>query len=211
MPTGGTVQGREPFQISDLLQQASESVELITDTVEALRGDAERAVKQIALTAERSHALVEDVRPDITAIARNGNRITADTRDDHRQHQRREGHDRQARQRRWAVRAGAADCRGGAGRDGERARGVGGGAPAIADFRSTSGPTQGLMSDMRSTLGQAREATADLADNMEAMKRNFLLRGFFNRAATSTWTRSLPRTTGRACSRMASGRRCGSG
>ena len=34
---------------------------------------------------------------------------------------------------------------------------------------------------MRTTLGQAREATADLADNMEAMKHNFLLRGFFNR------------------------------
>jgi hypothetical protein len=51
---------------------------------------------------------------------------------------------------------------------------------AIGDFRSPSGPTQGLMSDMRVTLSQAREATADLADNMEAMKRNFLLRGFFN-------------------------------
>jgi hypothetical protein len=37
------------------------------------------------------------------------------------------------------------------------------------------------MSDMRVTLTQAREATADLADNMEAMKRNFLLRGFFNK------------------------------
>jgi len=30
-------------------------------------------------------------------------------------------------------------------------------------------------------LVQAREATADMADNMEAMKHNFLLRGFFNR------------------------------
>jgi len=34
---------------------------------------------------------------------------------------------------------------------------------------------------VRVTLDQAREATADLADNMEAMKHNFLLRGFFNR------------------------------
>jgi phospholipid/cholesterol/gamma-HCH transport system substrate-binding protein len=34
---------------------------------------------------------------------------------------------------------------------------------------------------MRLTLGQAREATADLADNMEALKHNFLFRGFFNR------------------------------
>jgi hypothetical protein len=51
----------------------------------------------------------------------------------------------------------------------------------IVDLRSKEGPAQGLFADMRTTLGQAREATADLADNMEAMKHNFLLRGFFNR------------------------------
>jgi hypothetical protein len=51
---------------------------------------------------------------------------------------------------------------------------------AIADFRSKDGPAQGLMADMRVTVNQAREAVSDLADNMEALKRNFLLRGFFN-------------------------------
>ena len=34
---------------------------------------------------------------------------------------------------------------------------------------------------MQMTLTHAREATSDLADNMEALKRNFLLRGYFNR------------------------------
>ena len=53
----------------------------MTDTVEALRGDAEKAVKQIALTAEHAHALIEDVRPEIVAMARNGSRITSDTRE----------------------------------------------------------------------------------------------------------------------------------
>jgi phospholipid/cholesterol/gamma-HCH transport system substrate-binding protein len=52
---------------------------------------------------------------------------------------------------------------------------------AISDFRSKDGPAQGLFAEMRVTLTHAREATADLADNMEAMKHNFLLRGFFNR------------------------------
>jgi len=52
---------------------------------------------------------------------------------------------------------------------------------AIADFQSKDGPAHGLFADMRMTLTHAREATADLADNMEAMKHNFLLRGFFNR------------------------------
>src|SRR5205085_3104585 len=52
---------------------------------------------------------------------------------------------------------------------------------AISDFRSKDGPAQGLLADVRVTVNQAREATADLADNMEALKHNFLLRGFFNR------------------------------
>src|SRR3712207_1799834 len=49
---GGTIPSREPFLMSDLMQQASESIMLVTETVEMLRGDVERAVQQVALTAE---------------------------------------------------------------------------------------------------------------------------------------------------------------
>jgi phospholipid/cholesterol/gamma-HCH transport system substrate-binding protein len=178
---GGTVPGQDPFQISDLLAQASSSVKLITDTVEALRGDAERAVKQIALVAEDSHGMIEDIRPDITAIARNGNEIAAQTReiltsinegrgtigklvnDD--------GLYREVRQIASQAQAVMVNVR----EVSDEAR------RAIADFRSPAGPTQGLMQDMRMTLSHAREATADLADNMEALKRNFLVRGFFTK------------------------------
>jgi phospholipid/cholesterol/gamma-HCH transport system substrate-binding protein len=181
LPENGTIQGKDAFQISDLLQQASAAVELITQTVESLRGDAETAVKQIALTAEDTHALVEDIRPDITAIAQNGNRITDNIQaiigkvnegqgtlgklvnDD--------GLYQQVRQIANEAQAVMVNVR----EVSAQAK------LAIADFRSPEGPTNGLMSDMRLTLAQAREATADLADNMEAMKRNFLLRGFFNK------------------------------
>jgi len=181
VPAGGMIAGHNPFEISDLLEQASESVKLISDTVQSLRGDAETAVKQIALTAEDAHGLVEDIRPDITSIAHNGARISADTQE---------------------VLAGIKDGKGTLGKlvndDGlyQQVRQIATQAEAImvnvrelsaqakdaiADFRSPDSPTNGLMTDMRMTLAQAREATADLADNMEAMKRNFLLRGFFNK------------------------------
>jgi phospholipid/cholesterol/gamma-HCH transport system substrate-binding protein len=184
---GGTVVGRDPFQISDLLQQASDSVKLITDTVEALRGDAERAVQQIALTAEDSHALIEEIRPSITAIAQDGSRIAADTRAIIASINEGKGtigklvnddslylEVRQIASEAQAIMANVRELSAEAKGAIAEAKG------AIGDFRSPSGPTQGLMSDMRVTLSQAREATADLADNMEAMKRNFLLRGFFN-------------------------------
>ena len=187
VPEDGTIPSREPFQISDLMQQAAETVRLITDTVQALRGDAERAVHQIALTAEDAHALVEDIRPDLAAIARHGSRIAADTSDILATINQGEGtvgklikddalytQMRDITARAQEIAAETQLVMQNVRRVTEEARG------AIADFRSPSGPTQGLMADMRVTLSQAREATADLADNMEAMKRNFLLRGFFN-------------------------------
>jgi phospholipid/cholesterol/gamma-HCH transport system substrate-binding protein len=177
---GGVIPSREPFQIADLLQQASDSVALITETVAALRGDAETAVRQIALTAEDARGLVHDVRPDITAVARNANEISTHASEilaavnDGRGTVGKLIHDdalyvqiRDITREAEAVMRNVRDVT-------EEARG------AISDFRSPDGATQGLMADMRGTLGQAREATADLADNMEALKRNFLFRGFFN-------------------------------
>jgi phospholipid/cholesterol/gamma-HCH transport system substrate-binding protein len=178
---GGTIQSREPFQISDLLQQAGETATMVNETVTALRGDIEAAAKNVALTAENAQELLADIRPDITMIVKNGSLASED------------------------MRALFASVNAGKGTIGKlleddtlyvRALQIADDAKvtmanmqevstearrAIADFRSPDGPAQGVMGDMRSTLVQAREATSDLADNMEAMKHNFLLRGFFNK------------------------------
>jgi phospholipid/cholesterol/gamma-HCH transport system substrate-binding protein len=178
---GGTIPGRDPFQISDLLQQASETMMMIGDTVTAIRGDAETAVKEVAGTAEDAHALLDKIRPDLEAIAKNGSAISNDSRElvakinggqgtigklvnDDTLY--RKFHD--VTDQAQTVMANLHEVSDDARR-------------AIVDFRSKDGPAQGLLADMRTTIGQAREATADLADNMEAMKHNFLLRGFFNK------------------------------
>src|SRR5688572_21192990 len=178
---GGTIPGREPFSMADLLDQASATIAQVNKTVEALSGDIETAVEQIATTTADAHQLLTDISPEIKAIAQNGNRISADTqslvaglqagegtigkllKDDALYQRAREIAD-EAKTVMANVRDVSTEAR-----------------RALADFRSKDGPAQGVMADMRSTLVQAREATADLADNMEAMKHNFLLRGFFNR------------------------------
>ena len=178
---GGTIQSKEPFLLADLMQQMSDTVLLVSATVETLSVDVEKAVQQVALTAEDAHTLLEELRPDILAMAKNGSRISADAqeivtalnegqgtigkllKDDALYQQVRTiANDAQT------VVANVRDVSNEARR-------------AISDFRSPDGPAQGLFGDMRATVIQAREATADLADNMEAMKHNFLLRGFFNR------------------------------
>jgi outer membrane protein OmpA-like peptidoglycan-associated protein len=49
----------------------------------------------------------------------------------------------------------------------------------LAELKPKEGDGPGLTGDLRQTIANAREATADLSDNMEAMKRNWLFRGFF--------------------------------
>jgi phospholipid/cholesterol/gamma-HCH transport system substrate-binding protein len=177
----GTIPGREPFQISDLLQQANDTMMMIGDTVTSLRGNAETAVKEIAGTAEDAHALLETLGPDLQALARNGNVISADTRELVAKINGGQGtvgklvnDDELYRQLKSLTDQGNTVMANLHQVSDEARR-------AIVDFRSKDGPAQGLLGDMRVTITQAREATADLADNMEAMKHNFLLRGFFNK------------------------------
>ena len=181
LPDGGTILSKEPFSMADLLEQMSETVTTVNTTVKALSGEIEVAAHQVALTATDAHALVNEIKPDLELMARNGARISTDTQqivagiqegrgtigkliNDDTLYQQVTGLTRDAQTTMANVRDVTNEAR-----------------RAIADFRSKDGPAQGLFADMRGTLTQAREATADLADNMEAMKHNFLLRGFFNK------------------------------
>ena len=181
LPEGGTIQSKEPFSMSDLLQQASDTIAQVNKTVDQLSGDVEMTIKQISMTVEDAHELVEDVSPQIKAIAENGNRISADTQRIIASIREGEGtigkliNDDTLYQRAREIADDAKTVMANVKDVSDEAR------RAISDFRSKDGPAQGLFADMRVTLSQAREATADLADNMEAMKHNFLLRGFFNR------------------------------
>jgi phospholipid/cholesterol/gamma-HCH transport system substrate-binding protein len=181
IPEGGTIQSREPFAMADLLQQASDTIAHVNKTVEKLSGDVEMTIKQIAMTAEDAHELIEDVSPQIQAIAESGKRMSADTQQIVASIRAGEGtigkliNDDTLYQRARDIADDTKMVMANVREVSEEAR------RAIADFRSKEGPAQGLFADMRVTLTQAREATADLADNMEAMKHNFLLRGFFNR------------------------------
>jgi phospholipid/cholesterol/gamma-HCH transport system substrate-binding protein len=76
----GTIPSREPFSMTDLLDQASATVRLMGDSAQAMRGDVEKTVQQLALTAADAHGLLADIRPDLTAMARNGNLAGADAR-----------------------------------------------------------------------------------------------------------------------------------
>lgn len=181
VPKGGTIAGSEPFSMADLLAQASDTITQVNMTVEKLSGNLEVTIDEIAMATRDAHQLFIDITPEIKSIAENGNRISGDTQRMMASIRAGEGtlgklmNDDtlyvRAREIADETKSVMANVR----QVSDEAR------LAISDFRSKDGPAQGLFADMRVTLTQAREATADLADNMEAMKHNFLLRGFFNR------------------------------
>jgi phospholipid/cholesterol/gamma-HCH transport system substrate-binding protein len=181
IPEKGTIPSREPVTMADLLEQTSGTIAMVSQTVDALRADIEKAVQQVALTAEDAHAMLEDVRPDITEMAKHGSRIAADIQQISARIRGGEGtlgklvNDPALYQRVREIADETKTVISNIRETSDEAR------RALTDFRSKEGPAQGLMGDMRVTLGQTREAVSDLADNMEALKHNFLLRGFFNR------------------------------
>lgn len=50
----------------------------------------------------------------------------------------------------------------------------------LADFRTPGGPRDELWQELQQVLTTANDAMADLAENTEALKHNWLFRGFFN-------------------------------
>lgn len=181
VPDRGAIPSREPFEVADLLVQMSDTVRLVNETIEALRGDVETAVSEVAATATHADALLQEISDDVAGIAGSSRRIIAD------------------------AQAMMADVRGGRGTIGKLAtddalyqravglaretegivqearRAVQESREVIAGLRSGKGPVQGVATELRDTLGHAREALADLEENSEALKRNFFFRGYFKR------------------------------
>ncbi len=178
-PADSTIQSRDPFEMADMLQQASDTMRLVADTVESLRGDVERAVSEVAMTAEDAHALMESLGPDIESAVHNGQRISADA-SLLLQHLR-EGRgtagqlltDDKLYRDITDVAHKARDIADNVRQVTEDAR------RTLDDMRQKGGQASGLVTNMQQTVSQANEALGDLADNMEALKRNFLFRGFF--------------------------------
>ncbi len=181
VPEKGTIPGREPFVLADVLEQASETFEQVAMTVDKISGDLETTIARVEVATKDAHQLFIDITPQIKSIAENGSRMSADTRQVIAGIQAGEGtlgklikDDTlyvRAREVADEAQVAMANVR----QVSDEAR------RAIADFRSEDGPAKGMFADVRVTLGQTRDVVANMADVTEAMKHNFLLRGFFNR------------------------------
>jgi phospholipid/cholesterol/gamma-HCH transport system substrate-binding protein len=174
-----TIAGREPFEITDLMVQMGDTVKKVNDTIDALKGDVERAVVGIADTADSAKTLLAAVSVDLKLMAASGAKISGDAAEiaeglrsgkgslgkllnDDELYARVTGIVRQTEEIATSTRQVIDTAK-----------------RTLEGFQSKDGPVQGMTASVTQTMDDARAAMAGLAENMDAMKHNFLLRGFF--------------------------------
>jgi hypothetical protein len=160
-----------------------DTVEAINLTVAQLRRQMEHVLTTVGKVATNANEVVEKVGADAAAIAAAGRRVSEDTtqivadiragrgtigrlvKDDElcvratTIARETEAAVRSAREAAEYARATLANLRG--------------------DAKDGDGPVQAMMADLQRTQSSAREATADLEENTEALKRSFFFRRYF--------------------------------
>jgi phospholipid/cholesterol/gamma-HCH transport system substrate-binding protein len=175
-----TIAGKEPFDIADLMQQMGDTIKKVNDTFDEMKGDVQGTVMAIGDTVDNANTLLVDVSGDLKKMAASGAILSNDAAqiaeairsgkgtigklvNDDELHVRVTGIATQAEE--IAVKARQVI---------ENAR------QTIEGLQSKDGPVQGMSASVKQTMDDARSAMAGFAENMEALKHNFLLRGFFN-------------------------------
>jgi phospholipid/cholesterol/gamma-HCH transport system substrate-binding protein len=178
---GGTIRSREPFDLADMFDRLSETIDLITAAITDVRKGVDEALSTLTLTAADARGLIGDVGSQLRAVSNSSRAVAADLQ---------------------AILQGVREGHGTVGKfvnDDEfynRVKGIATEAEiairnlreatqnaksAIEDFRGEEGPARGMVAGLQQSLTLANETLTDLAASSEALKRNFFFRGFFNR------------------------------
>ena len=179
-PPDSTIAGREPFALSDLLRQMSDTIVRINTTIDGVQTDLRSAIVSIGLTVENTNDLIATVSDDVKIMTSAGVRISRNAAQIAEALSRGEGtlgklvKDDTLYRRVTEIATHAEEITSGARQVIEQAR------KALNDFQSKDGAAVSLASDLKQTLENARAAMSGFAENMEALKHNFLFRGFFN-------------------------------
>lgn len=181
VPALGTIKSREAFDLSAMLQRMNDTVDLVSKTITDVKAEIDTALTSVTDTVKDAQVLMNDMGKDAREIMASAQKVSenisvivAGVRDGKGTVGKLLADDSLYA----SVKGFAADAEKAVAnlRDAtEQAKG------AVADFRGENGPMKGITGSLQQTLASAKDAMADLAENTEALKRNFLFRGFFNR------------------------------
>jgi phospholipid/cholesterol/gamma-HCH transport system substrate-binding protein len=206
---GYTLGSREPFEISDLLAKIRGTVTAIDATVGEVKGDVTDATQTIAAVAKHVDQIITAAQEPIATFSATANSISSDAGVIIARVRAGEGtigklisdpapfnslsdSSKAIQQAMENLRETSSDVKElvsrfksgevpsdiertvkNASESTERLKLL------ISGFQPGAGGGDGISGDLRATLGNAREAMANLAENLEALKHSFFFRGFF--------------------------------
>ncbi len=179
---GGSIASREPFDFADLLEQGTRTIDNVNATITELRSHMNEVVSVISETATNANEVVKTAAQHVEAISRAGRRISEDSArivegiragrgtvgklvNDDALYEKVTNIATDAEQAAKTARAAAESAR-------TAIEGLKGGP-------TSEGPLQSIARDLKQTLASTRDTMSNLADNTEALKRSFLVRGYF--------------------------------
>ena len=177
----GTIKSREPFDFADLLEKMSDTIDSANTMLADVKTELEQALGTVSSAAEDAQTLMNDVGKDVRSIMASSDKATRDLSvivENVRAGKGTVGKliaDDALYGNLKGMMADAEKAIGNVREASEKAKG------AIDDLRGEGGPVKGLTGSLQQTLASARDAMSDLAENAEALKRNFFFRGFFNK------------------------------
>ena len=174
-----TIPGQEPFEVSDLLQQMGSTIVKVNTTIDNLSDELTATIVAVGTTVNSANELITGVSSDIRTMAASGAQVSNDLAtltSDVRSGRGTMGRlftDDELYARVARTTANIEDVT-------REARDLVSHARQTFEGLGADGETAGLAANLRQTLDHANVAMARFSDNMEALRHNFLLRGFFN-------------------------------
>ena len=174
-----TIAGKEPFDLADLMHQMGNTIKRVNDTFDEMKGEVQGTVVAIGDVVDNANTLLVDVTGDLKHMAASGAALASDAAQIAATIRSGKGtigklvNDDELHDRATAIATQAEDIATNARQVVEMAK------LTLEGFQSKDGPVTGMTASVKQTMDDARAAMAGLADNMDALKHNFLLRGFF--------------------------------
>jgi phospholipid/cholesterol/gamma-HCH transport system substrate-binding protein len=183
VPDGSTLVGKDPFEFADLMAQASGGIDTIISTINDLKGDVQQLITSTTKTTDTVNKMLQASSDDVKAMTTSARTIARNLQDITNNVNHGKGslgklvNDDELYKRVAAIAKNAEDI------STQLKATVASAKDAVDKFSGKNGGAQamqGMQNDLQQTLTYAREAMANLAENTEALKRNFLFRGMFN-------------------------------
>jgi phospholipid/cholesterol/gamma-HCH transport system substrate-binding protein len=209
LPSGGTIPGVEPFELGDLIQLGGDVLRTVQTNVTALQASTERTLRSIDLAANQTDRTVRSTGAELQKLLSSARQTSDDAGKTFAEVQQGHGTigkllkdpalaemvDQTVRNmRQSSANLNEASAQLKVTATELQKRDLLGRVQSMLDnsrqltetlnravAKLTNGPLadESTATDLRDTIANARAATANLADDTEALKHNFLLRGFF--------------------------------